>query len=392
MSLLWIAGAAGAAPVLIRLFPRLRLPEVVLLLAFGVLIGPYGLGLAHEDESIGLLSEIGLGMLFLVAGMEVDLGALRGRTGRRAMGAWAVSLALAAAVAGAIVAVNGLRSWAALAIAMTSTALGTLLPVLRDTGLTSGPLGRVVMANGAVGELGPIIAMSLLVGTRKTWVAAVALLGFAVAAAVVSGLLLRHYPRAGWLRHIVSAEAETTAQLPVRLVVLLLVAMLALAASFGLDIILGAFIAGVLVHRLLPPDREMTLARIDGLAFGFLVPVFFVTSGMGIDIGVVAEHWASVLVFFVMIVLVRGLPVLAAFRDLDRPHPAQVALFSATGLPIIVAVSAIAVDAGSMTPTGESIVVAAGALTVLTMPLLALRLHGAEAAGTPEPPAAPRVG
>ena len=382
MSLLWITAAAAAAPVLIRLLHRLRLPEVVLLLALGVVIGPFGLGLAQEDESIGLLSHLGLGMLFLVAGMEVDLDSLRGRTGRRATAAWGVSLGLAAVVAGAVVAVTGLHSWAALAIAMTSTALGTLLPVLRDTGLTVGPLGRVVMANGAVGELGPVVAMSLLVGTRQTWVAALALLGFAIAAAVVSGLLLRHYPRAGWLQHIVRAESETTAQLPVRLVLLLLVAMLALAASFGLDIILGAFLAGILVHRLLPPQREKTLARIDGLAFGFLVPVFFVTSGMGIDIGVVVENWTSVLVFFVMIVLVRGLPVLVAFRDLERPHPAQVALFSATGLPIIVAVTAVAVDTGSMTPTGQSVVVAAGALTVLTMPLLALRLHRPAPDGT----------
>ncbi len=383
MSLLWITAAAVAAPVLIRLLHRLRLPEVVLLLALGVVIGPFGLGLAQEDESIALLSHLGLGMLFLVAGMEVDLDSLRGRTGRRATAAWGVSLGLAAVVAGAVVAVDrpalvGRAGHRHDVDRARDPAAGAPRHRADGRGRSGGSSWRTAPSASSV----PIVAMSLLVGTRQTWVAALALLGFAIAAAVVSGLLLRHYPRAGWLQHIVRAESETTAQLPVRLVLLLLVAMLALAASFGLDIILGAFIAGVLVHRLLPPQREKTLARIDGLAFGFLVPVFFVTSGMGIDIGVVVENWASVLVFFVMIVLVRGLPVLVAFRDLERPHPAQVALFSATGLPIIVAVTAVAVDTGSMTPTGQSVVVAAGALTVLTMPLLALRLHRPAPDGT----------
>ncbi|CUR54673.1 putative Cation/H+ antiporter [metagenome] len=374
VSLLWITGAAALAPIVVGLLRGPRIPEVVLLLTLGIVIGPYGLELAAKSEPIELLSELGLGLLFLIAGLEIDPASIASRTGAKAFTAWAISLVVALGLMLLLSLVTDLPAWAAIAIALTSTALGTLLPILRDTGLKDQPIGRLVMVNGAAGELGPIVAMSVFLTGGNAWGALLSLLLFALVALLVNGAIIRHGTRAERVVEIVRHGAETTAQAPLRLVMVLLVAMLALSEAFGLDIILGAFIAGATVRVLLPPEHEGFLARLDGIAFGLLVPVFFVTSGMGIDFRVVLDRWGTVLVLFLLIVVVRGLPVLLLFRDLPRGEPLRLALFSATGLPIIVAVTTVAVEAGSLKVEGQSLVVAAGMLTVLVLPLLAVEL------------------
>ena len=375
IALAWVIGVAALTPIVVGLLPRPRLPEVVLLLALGMLIGPSGLGLAEVGPQISILSELGLGMLFLMAGMEVEPALSRSRDGARALLAWTVSLVAAFAWTYLLSVLFGLEAWEALGIALTSTSLGTLLPLLRDTGLQHQPLGRLVMANGAVGEFGPILAMSLLLTRGSAWGAVLALLGFSIVAVVIGVLLVRHTPRAERVVAVVRRGAHTTAQAPVRLVMLLLTVMLAVSAEFGLDVILGAFVAGAIVRMLLPPDHGWFKARLDGIGYGFLIPIFFVVSGMGIDYAVLIERWDITLVAFLSILVIRGVPVLLVFRHLPPRPRLQLGLFSATGLPIIVAVTTVAVEAGQMTAEGQSIAVAAGMLTVLVLPMAAFGLH-----------------
>jgi Kef-type K+ transport system membrane component KefB len=374
-SLAWIVGAAAIAPLVVGLLPRPRLPEVVLLLALGMALGPFGLGLAEAGPEISILSQLGLALLFLFAGIEVDPAELRSRDGARALNAWLLSLGIALAWTYFLSVTLGVVAWQAVAIAMTSTALGTLLPLLRDTGLQNQPIGRLVLANGAVGEFGPIIAMSLLLSQGSAWGALVSLLTFGVFAAVLAFLLVRHTPRAQRVTRVVRRGADTTAQSPIRLVLLLLTLMLADAAGLGLDVVLGAFVAGAIVRMLLPDEHSMFMARLDGIGYGFLIPVFFVVSGMGIDPDVLIDEWLATLVVFLSILVIRGAPVMFLFRHLARRHLVQLGLFSATGLPIIVAVTTVAVEAGQMKPEGQSIVVAAGMLTVLVLPMTAFSLH-----------------
>lgn len=374
-SLAWVLGIAALTPVLLGQLPKIRLPEVVLLLALGMTIGPYGFGLAHVDDQVSFVSELGLGMLFLLAGMEVDPLELQTRDGARAVVAWLVSLAAAVGWMFFLGEVVGIPAWGAIAIAMTSTALGTLLPLLRDTGLQELRIGRLVLVNGAIGEFGPILAMSVFLTSGSAWGALVSLSAFVVIAVVLGFLLVRHSPRAERVVGVVQHGAETTAQAPVRLVLLLLAVMLAMSASLGLDVILGAFVAGGIIRMLLPADHAAISARLDGIGYGFLVPVFFVVSGMGIDPVELLHHPGRVLFVFASILLLRGGPVYLIFRHLESRTRLQLGLFSATGLPIIVAVTAVAVDSGELTHAGQSIVVGAGMLTVLLLPMLALSLH-----------------
>jgi Kef-type K+ transport system membrane component KefB len=383
-SLAFIIGAAVLAPIVLGLLPRVRLPEVVLLLALGMVIGPHGFDWATAGAEVSFVSQLGLGMLFLLAGIEVDPNVLRTRDGGRALTAWLVSLVVGVAWVFLLSQAVTIHARVAVAIAMISTALGTLLPMLRDTGLQHQRIGRLVLVNGAIGEFGPILAMSVLLTQGSRWGGLVALAVFGVLAIGLGFLLVRHSPRAERVVTVVGRGAHTTAQAPVRLVLLLLVVMLATSVALGLDVILGAFVAGAIIRMLLPPDHGWIMARLDGIGYGLLIPVFFVVSGMGIDAAVLLHKAGTVVFMFISILLVRGGPVYLVFRHLETRQRLQLGLFSATGLPIIVAVTTVAVASGKMTSEGQSIVVAAGMLTVLALPVLAVTLHreSAEAPST----------
>ncbi|NLV79394.1 MAG: cation:proton antiporter, partial [Rhodococcus sp.] len=288
-SLFWIVVAAVLAPVVAGAVPRRLVPEVVLLLVAGIVIGPFATGLAGVDSEIDMLRELGLGMLFLLAGYEIDTAELTGRGGRRALITWGVCFVLALAATGVLAAAGVVHAGIAVAIALTSTTLGTLLPILQDRGLVPTRLGKAVLNHGAVGELGPVIAMAILLGARGAALSLVVLAVFAAVAVLVAWLPRRILREGSQFLRFVQRTSETTAQTPVRLTMLLLVGLIALAAVFDLDVILGAFAAGFILRRLVPAGDERLETKLDGLAYGFLVPIFFVTSGMAIDVSAVAD-------------------------------------------------------------------------------------------------------
>ncbi len=385
VSLFWIALVAVVAPLLSALVPRKLVPETVLLLAFGVVIGPHVLDIAKTGEAVEAFRELGLGMLFLLAGYEIELKELTGRGGRRALAIWICCFLLALGFV-ALLGRSGLvTAEIAVAIALVSTALGVLLPILRDSGQLSTPFGATILNHGAFGELGPVIAMAVLLGTRGAVKSLLVLALFAVVAVGVTYASTRVLPGSR-LHQLISASQETTAQLTVRLVVLLLITLSLLAAAFQFDVVLGAFAAGFILRRLLPNGHRSLEHKLDGLAFGLVIPIFFVTSGMGIDPAVVASNPLVLLAFVAAIVVVRGGPILVATmaerspdgtgRRFSRRDSVRVALYGSTGLPIIVAVTSVAVSNGQMSQANSSLLVAGGAVTVLLLPMAATLLGG----------------
>ena len=383
-SLFWIALIAALAPIVAGLFPRRLVPEVVLLLVAGAAIGPFALNIAAESDAIGTLRELGLGMLFLLAGYEIDRSELSGKGGRRALYTWLLCLALAFGVVALLGIRNVISAEAAVAIAMTSTALGTLLPILKDNKLLDTRLGKTVLNHGAVGELGPVVAMAVLLSARGAFLSLVVLATFTLIAVLVSVVPTKLVAQGSWTHRLVRSGADTTAQTTVRLTVLLLVGLCVLSAVFSLDVILGAFAAGFILRRLMPEGDERLEIKLEGLAFGFLIPIFFITSGMAIDVSAVAAKPVVLLAFLLLIIVVRGVPVFIAtkFEKIEPPfsarESAQVALYGATGLPMIVAVTGAAVSAGQMSSANASILVAAGAITVLLLPMCATLLNRPE--------------
>jgi Kef-type K+ transport system membrane component KefB len=392
-SFLIVLGAAAAAPLLAVLAQRpvksLVVPVVVVELLLGVLIGPQGLELADLGDILEFLGELGLGFLFFFAGYEIRFEVIRGNPLRLAAFGWVLSVALAYAIAGALEAAGVVMSGLLTGSAMATTALGTLVPVLRDTGALSTRLGGFVLGAGAMGEFGPVLIVTLLLSTQSDTVEqALLLCAFVViallAAALSSGAIRRHY-------QFLTSSLETSGQLPVRLTVLLLFALVVIASDLGLDVILGAFAAGVIVRLgLRGREVERFESKLDAVGFGLLIPFFFVTSGMGIDLDALTSSVGALLklpLFLALFLVVRGLPALLLYRhELPGNERVALGLFSATQLPLVVAITHIGVDQGHMTTSTAAALVGAGVLSVLIFPTaaLALRRQGGLAA-EPEP-------
>ena len=371
---------AVLAPLLARGLGRwVRIPVVVFELVLGILIGPAVLGWAGPGRFVETLSNFGLAMLFFVAGTEIEFGSFRGRLGRRAALGWIISL-VAGIAAGWVLAPG--EAAVVIGIALSSTALGTLLPILRDSGELATPFGKAVAAVGAVGEFGPLIAISVFLGGREPGLSTVVLVLFAGCAGAAIWLAFR-VPR-GAMHDFVNSTLHTSGQFAIRVIFLILAALVALSVVLDLDMLLGAFTAGV-VWRLLmrdasEHDRHAVESKIEGVAFGFMIPIFFVYTGITFDLqGLLQE---PVLFFLVPVVLVglfviRGLPAtLAAPEGSSRRDRLSLALLGATGLPIIVAVTAIGVDEQIISTTQQTVLVAGGMLSVLLLPLVGMALRG----------------
>lgn len=380
LTLLVIAAAAVAAPALARLLgPVVRVPIVVFELLLGILVGPSVLGIAVPNAFTDQLSEIGLAMLFFVAGSEIEFGAMRGRTGRTALIGWLASLLLGVGV-GMLIAPG--EPAVVIGVALCSTALGTILPILRDAGELHTPFGRAVAAVGALGEFGPLIAISVFLGARSPGAATIVLAVFVLIAglAVLVALRVPHLR----LHAAVSATLHTSGQFAIRVILLVLGALVVLSLVLDIDMLLGAFAAGV-VWRLLmrdadERDREEVDGKVEAIAFGFLVPVFFVHTGITFDLRSLLDDPASLVllpVLLVALLLVRGVPsMFSAPVGSGMKDRLAVGLLGATGLPIIVAVTGIGVNEGLITTALASALVGAGMLSVLVYPLVAMILHG----------------
>jgi Kef-type K+ transport system membrane component KefB len=391
VSLTYIVTLAAVAPIIVGLLPRPRPPEVVILLLGGMILGPQILGVVSDTGDVNLIVELGLGFLFFVAGFETDLRVLRESAGRLALWSWGVSIVAALILAFLADRVGFVRAPVPVAIALTTTALGTLLPILKDNGVLRLPLGRNVVAAGTVGEFGPLLAISLFLGTTGLFGALMSLAVVGVIAAITALI-----PRglSDNVREILDRGQTTSSQTMVRWTVVLLLVLLVVAMRFGLDIVIGAFAAGIVLRMNQGGDEQgvSDLGRkLEGLAFGFFVPVFFVASGITLDLHSIVENPSRLAVFFLAIVLIRGLPTfLLHRRAVPRlPDRLRLTLYTATGLPVIIAVTTIGLSSGVMLPQNAAALVGAGVLTVMIFPLvaelIARRSEAATARSEPEP-------
>jgi Kef-type K+ transport system membrane component KefB len=396
-TLVLIGLAAVLAPIIAEGLRRfVPVPEVVIMIVLGIILGPYVTGWAHSNIVVTALSDFGLTFLMFLAGMEVDLTTMRQGHLGRATGSWGVSLLLALGV-GVILHATGLvLDSVVVALCLTTTALGTLLPILADAGVLQSKFGPSILSVGAIGEFGPIVAVAILLTNRDARVT-FALLVLFVAVAVMAALLAMqvHPPRFVALlrRHL-----HSTAQLPVRISIVLVILLVFLAEKLSLDVLLGAFAAGVVIRLFITGEnREPITRKLEAIGYGFLIPIFFIESGINFDLHALV-HQPKVLLLVPMFALIflftRGLPTWVFFRGvLTRIETRSLTFLSATGLPIIVVITTLGVDEHRMKPQNAAALVAAGMLSVLIYPLLALRWlrkePGEEAPGNVAAPTLP---
>jgi Kef-type K+ transport system membrane component KefB len=357
----------------------LLLPAVVVELLFGVIIGPEMLGL-EVSEFIEFFSGLGLGMLFFFAGYEIDLRRIAGLPLRLGAIGWALSLALAYAIGGLLAATGIVLSLLYTGSAIATTAIGTLIPILSDSGELKTRFGTYLLAAGAVGEFGPILLVTLILSTGSALHHAAILIAFVALAVGVAVIAVRS---SGRTVPLLERTLETSSQLAVRWIVVLVFALALLASELGLDLLLGGFAAGLITRQVLK-TREVPAfdSKLSAVAFGFFIPFFFVVSGMQLDVDALFASPSGVLkmfVFFALFLVVRGTPALVLYRGvLGHRERVRLALFTSTQLPLVLAITTLAQDGGHMRSSTAAALVGAAVLSTLVYPLVALRLREAQ--------------
>jgi Kef-type K+ transport system membrane component KefB len=375
---------AFGSRLVLGFLPRLRLPGEVVEIVLGIALGPAVLGWVKVDEPVKILALIGLAFTLFLAGLELDISRLRGALLRVAASAMVVSVILAIVVAVAMKAAGLIDDPRLVAVALCATSLGLVVPVTKQGGFEDMQLGQLVIAGATLGDFGAIIALSLLFSRDSTTTSTrIALLvGFVVMIALVAyGISVGG--RSMRIAAVFRRLADTTAQIRVRAVILLVLGFALLAEKAGLETILGAFVAGALlstIDRDGTRDHPLFRVKLDAVGFGFLVPMFFVSAGIRFDLKALVKDSSTLALlplFLLALLIVRGLPAWLYRHQLDSRRDVIVAGFlQATSLPLIVTATMIGVEVGALTPGVAAAFVGAGLLSALLFPVAALTLAG----------------
>jgi Kef-type K+ transport system membrane component KefB len=378
--LLIVVAIAFAAPFVLGLVPSLRLPSPVLEIVAGIIIGPSVLNWAQNDETVAVMATIGLAFLLFLAGIEIEFDKLRGQVLRLTALGFAVSLAIAVSVGFVLKGAGVVQTPLLVAIILSATSLGVIVPVLKDAGEISSTFGQLVIAAGSIADFGAIILLSAFFSGHGSTGSTLLLIGCLFGIAIAVYAFVRGAERSRAVMRDLLRLQDTTAQIRVRAAVVLMIGFAALAEQFGLEAILGAFAAGA-VLTLVDQDREMTHPRfrmkLEAIGFGFFVPVFFVATGLKFDLNALLDHPSNLVkvpIFLGALLVVRGLPAFVYRGAIGTDRSAVAGILQATSLPFIVAATTIGVDMGLMGSAEQSALIAAGLLSVLIFPLTGLTL------------------
>jgi len=391
-SLAIVAAVAFLAPLALGLVPGLRLPAVVLEIVLGIVVGPAVLGWVHVDGPVRVMSLLGLAFLLLLAGLEVEFDMLRGRLLRVTATGFVASFGIAVAVGFVLDAAGVTGAPLLIAIMLSATSLGVVIPVLKDSGEASTSFGQIVIAAASIADLATIVLLSLFFSEQSSTTGSklVLLGGFALLVAAIGFAVLRAQRSMRISAALVRLQ-DTTAQIRVRGAFVLLAAFVVLADKFGLEAILGAFIAGA-VLRLVDTDQAMTHPqfhrKLEVAGFGVFVPFFFVVSGVKFNLHALfagGSTLARVPIFLVALLAARGLPAVLYRRDAGARKSVAAGLLQATSLGFFVVAGQIGMNLGLISQATGAALIAAGLLSVLIFPAAALALLR----GSPEPQTAP---
>lgn len=381
VNLLGVLAIAFAAPLALGFVPRLKVPAVVLEILLGVVLGPSALGWLQPDLAVRTVALLGLAMLLFLAGLEVDVRNLKGGLLVLAASGYAVSLLLGVGAGLGLKAAGWLEDPLLVAVALSATSLGLVVAVLKDGGLLETGLAKTVIAAASFADFAAVLLLSVLFSADGgSGSGRIALFLVFAAAVVAIALVVGATGRRMRVSQVVIRLQDSTAEIRVRAAMLLMVALAVVADRIGLESILGAFLAGAAVAAI---DRGTSThpqfrTKLDAVGYGFLVPVFFISSGLQLDVSGLVSSPADLLrlpVYVAALLLVRGVPAVLYLRRLGRPDTAAAALLQATSLPFIVAATQIGVLTGRIPTETATALVCAGLVSVLVFPALAVSLR-----------------
>ena len=384
----FVITAAALAPIIVDLITRVKIPVVVIEIALGVIIGPQVLGLADSSLVTESLSEFGLAFLFFLAGFEIDFDKIKGKPLKLAGSSWVVSLVGALILSFVLQKLGVVDSYLYVGVAIATTAIGALLPMLSDAGEMETEFGNHVTAYGAVGEFAPIVMMALLLeGERSGLSSALVLNGFALIVFFALLAARRWWPQR--IMRLVEHTMHSSAQLAVRLTIFLLIAFIVLAQIMNLDFLLGAFAAGLIIAQFVKrapksgeDEAKALLIKFEGIGYGLFIPIFFIVSGIKFDLNALLGSSTSLMmlpVFLLLFLIVRGLPALFFYRDeLSKNNRLALGFFGATELPLVIAITGLGVEHGVMANDLATAMVGAAMLSVFLYPLIGFALRNKE--------------
>lgn len=373
-----VAVIAVVAPLIAGVVPRAKVPGVVLEILAGIVVGPSVLGWVKIDAPIAVLALVGLAFLLFLAGLEIDLMRLRGDLLRLPLLGFVVTMAVGLAAGLAFDAAGWVSNPLFVAIALAATSLGLVVPVLKDAGAADRPLGQLTIAGATIADFGAVILLSLFFSESEGGAASKAIAaGIFLAVIAAVAVALARAERSARIDAALVRLQDTTAEIRVRIAVALLIGFVALAANAGLETILGAFVAGVLLAAI---DRDSMShpnfrLKLEAVGYGFLIPVFFVSSGVRFDLEALGDSPSALFripLFVLALLLARGLPALLYRRTLGTDGSVVAGLLQATSLPFIVTATQIGVSIGAIEPVTAAALVAAGLLSVILFPPIAL--------------------
>ncbi|WP_347986174.1 cation:proton antiporter [Methylomonas sp. AM2-LC] len=369
-----IALAAALAPFLSQLSTRFRLPVVVVELLLGIFIGPQMLDLVNTDGLVGTMGELGLTFLLFMVGLEINFNEIRGKPLTLAVAGWFLSFVVALLCMSVANSMGLIKTPLLAAVALSTTALGVLAPILRDQGILETAFGKLLVSAAVMGELGPLLAISFFIIPAHSPVINTLFIIVFVGITLLSAYMATHV-HSSKVIDLLTKTMQSSGQLPVRICIALQALLVVLAANFGFNVVIGAFAAGMVVSLASKGEGGVMLRqKLDSIGYGFLIPFFFIVAGMKFDIHAL---WSSpliplqIIILLGLLIIVRGVPVLLYKPILTKEEILPFALYSATGLPIIVIISELGVTSGLMAPDRGMVLVSAGMISVFLFPILA---------------------
>lgn len=383
ISLLLVIFLAFIVPLLLSKFKRI--PVVVGEIVAGIVIGHSGFNLVGANPTLTVMSDIGLAFLMFLAGMEIDFSKLfppreKGQptTGPNlpAMAFLVYLVTLGLAIPGAFLLRNlGLEGDPyLLAFVLSATSLGVLLPVLKERKLMNKTSGQLVFLTALLADFVTVLLLTVYIITLDRGfdleIFSLGLLFVAFFLAYRVGIGFIRIPR---VRNLIEELSQATVQLKVRGAIAILMAFVVLAEMLGAELILGAFLGGMVISLIKAPQDDDLVHKLEAFGFGFFVPVFFIMAGVELELGELFENptiLALIPVIFIMGLLVKIAPSLIFRRLLPWRETLAGGLLLNTHLSLEIAVAVIGLRLGLLSPATNAAIVVFSVLTVFFMPIL----------------------
>jgi len=401
LSLLLITVLAAVVPLLASRLRGWRIPIVIGEILAGMIIGKSGFDLVAPSPILDFLAEFGFVFLMFISGLEVDVSAMtqhplegKDECERRpfwreplflAFLSFILTLGSAFAIAFGLQEVGLVRSPLIIGLILSTTSLGIVVPVLKERGIASSRYGQLMLVAALIADVVTLVLLSVAFGILQKGFALQLILFLSLllifAVALRMGIVASKVPG---LKKVIQELSTATAQIRVRGAIALMVAWATLATALGIEVILGAFLAGVIVSAVAGPEETILRDKLDALGFGFFIPIFFISVGSRFDLDVLLGSQGALILFPLLIVGAYAVKVLPAFVyrfAFSWREGLGAGFLLSSRLSLIIAASALAFELGVISEAVNADIILVAMVTCTLSPILFNRLvpHVSEA-------------